>query len=116
MQHSQRSWTWLRRARTRSARWGHYVPTCGDTTGGWWCSTMPNPPRRARETEADGGARVLGDLPLALAQAAGFLAETGMPVDHYLGLLETRTEELLDQSPPESHPLSLAAAIRVSTG
>ncbi len=68
------------------------------------------------DAEADRLAETLGDLPLALAQAAGFLAETGMPVDHYLGLLETRAEELLDQSPPESHPLSFAAAIRVSTG
>ncbi len=67
------------------------------------------------ETEADRLAEALGDLPLALAQAAGFLAETGMPVEHYLRLLHTRAEELLNQSPPESHPLSLAAAIRVST-
>ncbi|MGH3812450.1 MAG: FxSxx-COOH system tetratricopeptide repeat protein [Pseudonocardiaceae bacterium] len=65
--------------------------------------------------EADRLAEALGDLPLALAQAAGFLAETGMPIDHYLGLLETRADELLDQSPPQSHPHSLAAAIRVST-
>jgi hypothetical protein len=69
----------------------------------------------AGEAEADHLAETLGDLPLALVQAAGFLAETGMPVEHYLSLLKTRAEELLDQSPPESHPLSLAAAIRVST-
>lgn len=67
------------------------------------------------ETGADRLAEALGDLPLALAQAAGFLAETGMSVDHYLGLLETRAEELLDQSPPQSHPNPLAAAIRMST-
>ncbi|MDQ3761960.1 MAG: FxSxx-COOH system tetratricopeptide repeat protein [Actinomycetota bacterium] len=67
------------------------------------------------ETEADRLAEALGDLPLALAQAAGFLAETGMPVEQYLRLLETRTEELLNQSAPKSHPLSFAAAIRVST-
>lgn len=66
------------------------------------------------EAEAGRLAEALGDLPLALAQAAGFLAETGMPVEHYLRLLDTRTGELLDQSPPESHPRSLAAAIRVS--
>lgn len=65
--------------------------------------------------EADRLAEALGDLPLALAQAARFLAETGMPVEHYLRLLETRAEELLDQSPPESHPHSLAAAIRLAT-
>ncbi len=69
----------------------------------------------ASEAEASRLAEALGDLPLALAQAAGFLAETGMPVEHYLRLLDTRAGELLDQSPPESHPLSLAAAIRVST-
>jgi DNA-binding SARP family transcriptional activator len=65
--------------------------------------------------EAGRLAEALGDLPLALAQAAGFLAETGMPVEHYLRLLDTRAEELLDQNPPQSHPRSLAAAIRVST-
>jgi tetratricopeptide (TPR) repeat protein len=65
--------------------------------------------------DADRLAQALGDLPLALAQAAGFLVETGMPVEHYLRLLDSRAEELLDQSPPDSHPLSLAAAIRVST-
>jgi tetratricopeptide (TPR) repeat protein len=68
-----------------------------------------------RKADADRLAGALGDLPLALAQAAGFLAETGMPIDRYLDLLVTRAEELLDQSPPESHPHSLAAAIRVST-
>lgn len=53
--------------------------------------------------------------PLALAQAAGFLAETGAPVEHYLCLLETRAEELLRPEPAGESPLSLAAAIRVST-
>ena len=39
----------------------------------------------------------LGDLPLAIAQAAGFMAETGMPVAEYLGLLRTRAGQLLTQ-------------------
>ncbi len=68
----------------------------------------------ASEAEANRLAEALGDLPLALAQAAGFLAETGLPIEHYLRLLDTRAAELLDQSPPESHPHSLAAAIRVT--
>ncbi|MGH4018243.1 MAG: FxSxx-COOH system tetratricopeptide repeat protein, partial [Pseudonocardiaceae bacterium] len=67
------------------------------------------------DAEVDRLAEALGDLPLALAQAAGFLSETGMSVDRYLGLLETRTEELLEQSRPPSHPHSLAAVIRLST-
>ncbi|MGH4007489.1 MAG: FxSxx-COOH system tetratricopeptide repeat protein [Pseudonocardiaceae bacterium] len=70
---------------------------------------------RVSAVDANCLAEALGDLPLALAQAAGFLAETGMPVTHYLDLLKTRTEELLDQNPPQSHPLSLAAVIRLST-
>jgi hypothetical protein len=69
----------------------------------------------AGEVEADHLAEALGDLPLALTQAAGFLAETGMSVEHYLSLLETRAEELLDQSAPLSHTHSLAAVIRVAT-
>lgn len=68
----------------------------------------------ASETEASRLAQILGDLPLALVQAVGFLAETGMPVEQYLRLLDNRAGELLDQCPPESHPLSLAAAIQVS--
>ncbi|MGH3755825.1 MAG: FxSxx-COOH system tetratricopeptide repeat protein [Pseudonocardiaceae bacterium] len=69
----------------------------------------------ASDSEASRLAEALGDLPLALAQAGGFLAETGMPVGHYLDLLGTQAGELLDQNPPYSHPRSLAAAIRVST-
>ncbi|MBV9142607.1 MAG: tetratricopeptide repeat protein [Pseudonocardiales bacterium] len=69
----------------------------------------------AGAAEASQLAEALGDLPLALAQAARFLAETGMPVEHYLNLLETRAEELLDQSPPESHPHSFTAAVRLAT-
>src|SRR5262249_58822687 len=54
--------------------------------------------------EADRLAEALGDLPLALTQGAKFLAETGLSVDSYLGMLETRAGELLDQSAPTSHP------------
>jgi hypothetical protein len=67
------------------------------------------------ETQADRLAAALGDLPLALAQVGGFLAETGMPAAQYLDLLTTRAGELLDQSAPDAHPRSLAAAIRLST-
>jgi TIR domain/Tetratricopeptide repeat len=67
------------------------------------------------ESEADQLATALGDLPLGLAQAGGFLAETGMPAAQYLNLLATRAGELLDQSPPDAHPHSLAAAVRLST-
>ena len=50
--------------------------------------------------DADELASELGDLPLAIAQAAGFMAETGMAADQYLSLLRTRTGQLLAQSAP----------------
>jgi transcriptional regulator with XRE-family HTH domain len=60
--------------------------------------------------DADRLAAALGDLALAIVQAAGFLAGTGMPAEEYLGLLGTRAGPLLDQGVPGSYPRSLAAA------
>ena len=63
------------------------------------------------EPDADRLAAALGDLPLALAQAAGFMAGTGTPAREYLGLLQSRAGPLLDQPVPgSSYPRSLAAA------
>jgi hypothetical protein len=63
--------------------------------------------------EADQLAEQLGDLPLALAQAAGFMAETGMPAAEYLGLLRTQAGQLLAQGAPGTYPRSLAAAAQL---
>ena len=60
--------------------------------------------------DADRLAAELGDLPLAITQAAGFMAETGTGAEDYLGLLRTRAGQLLDQPPQGSYPRSLAAA------
>ena len=60
--------------------------------------------------DADRLAAGLGDLPLALAQAAAFMAGTGMPAAEYLGLLHARPGPLLDQAVPGSYPRSLAVA------
>src|SRR5215472_4748947 len=62
------------------------------------------------ETEADKLAAELGDLPLAIAQAAGFMADTGMTAGEFLVLLRTRAGQLLAQRTPGSYPRSLAAA------
>jgi tetratricopeptide (TPR) repeat protein len=47
-------------------------------------------------TDADATflAEHLGDLPLALEQAAAYLDQTGMPAGEYLSLLQTRAEDL----------------------
>ena len=62
------------------------------------------------EADADKLAAELGDLPLAIAQAAGFMADTGMTADEFLVLLRTRAGQLLAQGTPGSYPRSLAAA------
>jgi hypothetical protein len=54
---------------------------------------MRNP--RLTEVEAGAIAEMLGDLPLAVDQAAGFLSDTGMRADAYLGLLAERTSEVM---------------------
>ena len=65
--------------------------------------------------DADRLAAQLGDLPLAMAQAAGFMAETGMHAAEYLDLLRTHAGQLLDQAAPgASYPRSLAAATRLT--
>jgi tetratricopeptide (TPR) repeat protein len=71
--------------------------------------------RVAGLAEADAGrlAAELGDLPLAIAQAAGYLAETGMPAVDYVILLQTRAGQILDQGRPVSYPQTLAAATQL---
>jgi Tetratricopeptide repeat/Domain of unknown function (DUF4062)/NB-ARC domain len=64
--------------------------------------------------DADRLATELGDLPLAVAQAAGFMAETSTSAAQYLDLLRTQAAKLLDQAHPgSSYPRSLAAATRM---
>lgn len=62
--------------------------------------------------DADALAEWLGDLPLALEQAAAWQAETGMPVREYLRLLESRFD-LLAERPRGSYPTSVAATWEV---
>jgi transcriptional regulator with XRE-family HTH domain len=65
---------------------------------------------RLTELEANRLGAELGDLPLAVAQAAGFIADTGTLASQYLSLLQTRAGQLLDRGAPGSYPRSLAAA------
>jgi Tetratricopeptide repeat len=65
------------------------------------------------EADADRLGAQLGDLPLAVAQAAGFMAQTATPAAEYLTLLETRAARILAQARPVSYPRSLAAATQL---
>jgi tetratricopeptide (TPR) repeat protein len=64
--------------------------------------------------DADVLAAALGDLPLAVAQAAGLLAETHMTAPEYLDELNRHAAEILAERPPSDYPTSLAAAIESS--
>jgi tetratricopeptide (TPR) repeat protein len=66
------------------------------------------------DEEATALAEKLGDLPLAIAQAATWRAETGMPVEEYLRLFDEKVAEILDSSAPNNYEVSLAAAWNVS--
>ncbi|MGH3708731.1 MAG: FxSxx-COOH system tetratricopeptide repeat protein, partial [Pseudonocardiaceae bacterium] len=72
--------------------------------------------RVPRLTTADATriADALGDLPLALSQAAAYLTETGIPTDDYLSLLDKRTAELLAHGTPATYPVSLAASYQIA--
>ncbi|MFE5600364.1 FxSxx-COOH system tetratricopeptide repeat protein [Streptomyces coelicoflavus] len=66
------------------------------------------------DEEAEALAEALGDLPLALVQAAAWRAETGMPASEYLRLFESKQNELLETAPPPDYQLPVAAAWNVS--
>lgn len=116
--------TWLPQGR------GHVLITSRNS--GWGLLAVPVPVdvfgrhesvellRRQVPTlsEVDAGrlAQELGDLPLAVVQAAGVLAETGMSVDEYQQELAERAAKVMSDGVPASYPVSLAAAVRVSVG
>ena len=64
--------------------------------------------------DADELAEKLGDLPLAVEQAAAWRAVTGMPVQEYLRLFDDSVEEILDTASAPDYEVSVAAAWNVS--
>ena len=65
----------------------------------------------------DSAARIsgaVGDLPLAIEQAAAWLAETGMPAALYIQQLETQTAKVLGLNKPFGYETPVAAAWNLS--
>ncbi|MBY8852352.1 tetratricopeptide repeat protein, partial [Saccharothrix sp. MB29] len=62
------------------------------------------------DAEADALAEALGDLPLAVEQAAAWRAQTGMQVSEYLELLAQNRTELLESGTSSEDQLPVAAA------
>ena len=63
--------------------------------------------------DADRLASALGDLPLALAQAAGVLQQ-GLPASEFQRLLDNQATQALSQGKPRSYPAPLAAATLIA--
>lgn len=61
------------------------------------------------EAEYERLAERLGDLPLAVEQAAAMQVMTGMPVGDYLRLFDEKVAEVLDVSAPAGHGISVSA-------
>ncbi|WP_043621619.1 FxSxx-COOH system tetratricopeptide repeat protein [Nonomuraea candida] len=66
------------------------------------------------DKEADQLAEVLGDLPLALEQAAALQVETGMSARDYLALFEQGASTLLKEGKPREYPWSMTRAWELS--
>jgi tetratricopeptide (TPR) repeat protein len=71
-------------------------------------------PKGVSETDASKLAEKLGDLPLALEQAGAMLAETGMPVEEYLRLLDEHVTQIMAEGKSPEYPMSMTAAWKLS--
>ncbi|MCX2952756.1 FxSxx-COOH system tetratricopeptide repeat protein [Lentzea sp. NEAU-D7] len=70
--------------------------------------------RGLTDSDAEQIAEVLGDLPLAIEQAASWLRETGMNAAEYLLLFAQKRAELLEAGLPLDYHVPVAAAWNVS--
>jgi hypothetical protein len=64
--------------------------------------------------QADRVAAAVGDLPLAVGQAAGMLAHAGLSVDAYLTLLSSEADRVMEQPAPGPYPVSVTASWTVA--
>ncbi|MEV7895835.1 FxSxx-COOH system tetratricopeptide repeat protein [Streptomyces cyaneofuscatus] len=66
------------------------------------------------DDEADQVATALGDLPLAVEQAAAWIAETATPIDTYLEQLARQAPQVLSLNQPVGYPEPVAATWNIS--
>jgi hypothetical protein len=65
-------------------------------------------------SDADRIAQETGDLPLAVAQGAGVIAETAMTALEYLGEFAKHAASVMEEGKPAGYPTSLAATVALS--
>jgi tetratricopeptide (TPR) repeat protein len=97
---------------SRSQKWGGYasVYQVGEFTREESISLIQLRGSNISEADADRLADRLGDLPIAVEQAAAWQAETGMSVQRYLTLLDKQMSTMLAENPPEGYKLTIVAA------
>jgi tetratricopeptide (TPR) repeat protein len=71
-------------------------------------------PKALTEPAADRLAEKLGDLPLALEQAGALLAETGLPPEDYIRLLDENVSKIMAEGRAPEYPMSMTAAWKLS--
>jgi len=69
---------------------------------------------RIDRAEANELAEKLGDLPLALEQAAAWYLATAMPINEYIELLDSHIKDLLSEGKPATYPLTVAAFVNLA--
>ncbi|SEL65236.1 FxSxx-COOH system tetratricopeptide repeat protein [Nonomuraea pusilla] len=102
---------------SRNSRWGDYESTIEVDVFRREESVVFLRKRLGREisdAEADLLAESLGDLPIALEQAAALQRRTLMSVEEYIRLLGEQTSELLALEKAPMYPQSMTAAWRLS--
>lgn len=97
---------------SRNQKWGGYATTyqVGEFTREESIKLIRLRGKDISEADADRLADRLGDLPIAVEQAAAWQAETGMSVQRYLTLLDKQMSTMLAENPPEGYELSIVAA------
>lgn len=71
-------------------------------------------PVQVTDPDANRLADKLGDLPLALDQAGAMLAESGMPVDEYITLLDEKITQIMAEGRSAEYPRPVTAAWTLS--
>jgi tetratricopeptide (TPR) repeat protein len=97
---------------SRNQTWSGFAQTFGvaEFTRDESISLIRRRGRGISQEDAGRLAEALGDLPIAVEQAAAWQAESGMSVRRYLTLLEDQITTLLTENPPAGYKLSVVAA------
>lgn len=96
---------------SRNQEWIRYMPTVelGVFTRPESVELLRTQVKGLKEEDADLVAARLGDLPLALQQAAAWLKLNATPVKEYLRLLDSEPTQMLDKNEPADYKRTAAA-------